>query len=474
MADDVAAPTRAAVVVIGAGIAGSWLAYRLAQRGVRTVLISDDDRSRPLSRQAAGMIDRRVIECTVDSAPEVFADGSTTQDPAYPALMVAHARDEFAELARLVEYTRLDGVVVPAPGVRLGAGGDVVDRVAARFAEFGGVQLRGRVTDLVMDGDRCLGVRYDRDGAPGAIRCADVVFASGGFCGLLADGVGTQTGRLLGTYARHGGQLVNLELCNRFALGDLDRRRPLYAFDLPGARLLRAGEPAVDLMYAVDALAGETCDLDVFTHYWIRNLGVPHTVELADGPARLGPIRGFAVGGMATALGPRNVHAVGECAAGLSVDALSGKPFLSFLVLAAELAKKIGADGVPAEDLDAGPAVRLPDAALVRTITGGLDYCQDNDFTLARVAAFVRWAKEERGRRRAADPADVESVDLLVLAEAYARSVAARPESRGFFYRPDFPNTDPRLDNRTTVSRYDADADEVQVSLAPVRPEVEV
>jgi hypothetical protein len=484
VADDSAAPTRAQVVVIGAGIAGTWLAFRLARRGVRTVLIADD--APPLSRQAAGLIDQRVVDCTADTAAEVFADISTTQDPAYPALMVKRARAEFDELARLVDYDRLDGIVHPrgpVPGVHLGAGGDVVDRVSAKFAELGGTRLRGRVTDLVVDGGTCVGVRYQRGGTAGAIRCADVVFASGGFCGLLADGVGAQTGRLLGTYARHGGLLANLELFNRFALGDLDRRRPLYPFDLAGARLLRVGEPATELAHALGAFAGPRCDLEVFTHYWTGNIGVAHTAELAGGPARLGPVKGFGMGGMATAAGataagvtaagvtaagaaaPRRTHAVGECAYGLSTDVVTGKPFLSFLAAAAELADTLDTGEEPTGDLGPGPAAPAPDPALRRRITEQLDTLAGNGFT---AAGFVRWCRDERARRRTRNRIDTESVDLLILAEAYARSVAARQESRGFFYRPDFPAADPGLADRMTLARYDADADEVQVSLTAV------
>ena len=70
-----------------------------------------------------------------------------------------------------------------------------------------------------MAGDICLGLYYERAGRPGRIACGHVVLASGGFCGLFPDGVGYNPGYLLGTYARKGGTLANLELFNRFSLG---------------------------------------------------------------------------------------------------------------------------------------------------------------------------------------------------------------------------------------------------------------
>ena len=466
--------TRSQVAIVGGGIAGAWLAYRLAQRDVPTVLISADACSPPLSRAwAAGLMKQRVVDCTAVTAPDVFADSSTTQDPHYPATMVEHVREEFDELNRLVEYQPLGDFLHPrgpVPGIRLGAGDDVVGAVLARFEELGGTRLHGRVTDLVVDGDVCLGLRYEHDGRLGKILCAEVVLASGGFCGVFADGVGTNTGYLLGTYARHGGRLANLELFNRFALGDLDRRRPLYPFDLEGSRLLRAGEQATELTDALGAFAGDRCDLDVFAHYWTANLDVPHTAELSGGPVRLGPIKGFAMGGMATSRSGtalRNVHATGECGYGLSVDSVSGKPFASFLAMGAELADVVTRrlTGVTTIDFDAGNVAPPADTGLRHELRHRLDAFSDTRFSVAGADGFVRWCVRERARRRAHDVVDTESVDLLILAEAYARSASARRESRGFFYRPDFPATDSKWDNRITLARYDADDDRVHVTL---------
>ncbi|MCE7002247.1 FAD-dependent oxidoreductase [Kibdelosporangium philippinense] len=455
--------TRSQVVIVGGGIAGAWLAYRLAQREVRTVLIADDDRAQPLSRAAAGLIMQDAIHCTDRTAPSVFADSSTTQDPRYQARMIERARAEFDALARIVPYGPVGDFVCPlgpTPGIRLGAGDDVVRQVLARFEEHGGTRLRGRATDFVVTGGTCLGVRYEHEGQPGKVLAADVVLASGGFTGLFEDGLGSGTGYLLGTYARRGGCLANLELFNRFALGDLDHRRPLYPFVLEGAHLLRSGEPATEL-------AGDSNDLDVFTRYWIDNLDVPHTVELANGAtARLGPVKGFSMGGIASASEPSNIHATGEAEYGMSLDSVAGKPFLSFLARGAELAETLArrATGVSTEDFDAGPPAPPPDNALPAAIQRRIATLQDNRFSVERAHTFLQWCARERVQHFA----DTESVDLLILAEAYTRAVLARRESRGFFYRPDFPTIDPELDNQITHCRYDTDEDTVHVSLSPV------
>jgi aspartate oxidase len=466
------------VAIVGGGIAGAWLAYRLAQRDVPTVLIATEEHAPATSRQwAFGLVDRRVLGCATAPAADVFADGSRTQDPAYAPMMAEYFAEEFDELSRLVEYAPFGEEYVhprlPEPGIHMGGGGSVVDAVLARFEELGGTRIHGRVTDLVVDGDLCLGVRYEHKGVPGRILCAELVFASGGFCGLFEDGVGGNTGYLLGTYARHGGRLASLELFNRFALGLPDRKRPLYPSDFDGRpRLLRAGERAAELERALEAYRGDRCDVDVFAHYWTRNLDVPHTVELADGAFRLGPVRGFSMGGMATsrsATALRNVHATGECAYGLAVDSISGKPFPSFLAMGRMLADALTkrSTGVPDTDFDAGGARPGADASLRKEIRHRLDAFQDSRFSMTSAEEFARWCRRERGRRRADGTYDNEDVDLLILAEACTRSAMARRESRGFFFRPDLPTADHSLDNQVTLARYDAADDQVHVTLSP-------
>lgn len=463
------------VAVVGGGIAGAWAAYRLAGLGVPTVLVRADEQLPPLSRTwASGAVRRTVVDGTT-AMSWTFADRSTTQHPDYRGLMADRAIAEYADYAALVGYRVGDERFVRPVGAgdgRRDAGADgAVRRVLAGYLKLGGRLVEGRVTDFVVDGDTCLGLRYERAGVPGRIRCADVVLASGGFCGLFPDGVGHSPGHLIGTYARNGGSLANLELFNRFAIGDLDRRRPIDLFDLPGEAVLRrAGAPAEELDELLAACAGDHRDIEVFARYWVRNLSVPHTVELPEGTFRVWPVRGFAMGGVAptlpTASSPRNIHATGECAYGLSLDSVTGKPFVSFLAAGAELAARLADRSAPSwspEDFEPGPVISPLDPALRDEVGRLLLSFQDTRFSVRLAECFLTWCVDERRRRKGARPLDLASFDLLILAEAFTRSVLARRESRGFFYRPDFPATDHSLDGRTTLATYDADRDEVRV-----------
>lgn len=409
--------------MVGGGVAGAWAAYRLARRGVRTVLLSSDEDVPPVSRRwAAGLIAREL------------------------------AGEEFAELTELVRYHPFGEFLRPDEPLgppRLGAGDVVVRAILAKYAELGGVRITGRVTDFVMDGDRCLGVRHQHDGVPGRVRCGDLVLASGGFAGLFADGSANNSGHLLGTHLRHGGHLAGLEMFSRAALGDLDRKRHLYPFDFDGApQPMRGDVPAPELL-------AHQGDLAAFRGYWIDHLDEPHTIATTSGVRRLGPVRGFAFGGGAP--GRTNVHAVGECSYHLLAESVVGKPFGTFLAQSGALAARL-ADRATAGTTDFAPGAPQRDALLRKDVEQRLDTFADARFTVERAESFVRWCREQRSRTEI-----LEDVDLLLLAEAYAVSVLARAESRGFFHRPDRPECDPAFDGRHTTAHYDADADEVRV-----------
>ncbi|MFS8104545.1 FAD-dependent oxidoreductase [Lentzea alba] len=464
------------VVVVGGGFAGAWVACRLAQRGVTVILISADDVLPPVSRALSiGLMRRQFVEDATARRAEFFTDSSASLPPAVPPLIAEYLGREFDALTELVRYREFLQYlmpVVPERGLRVGLGDEVVAAVLAEFQRCGGIRLRGRVTDLVMEGDACRGLHYEQGGVHGQLFGADVVLASGGFCGLFADGVGSNSGHVLGTYARHGGALANLEMFARFPLGDLDRKVPVYPFELEGApHLMRADATAHELIELLEVYDGDLVDLEVFRRYWIRNFDVPHTIASPRGRSRLGPIKGFSMGGMAISMTGetvRNVHAVGECAYDLAVDSVSGKPFATYLALGGMLADQL-ADRRHSSVVEPGSGVSRAnasaDAQLRALVEQGLSSFQDNRFSFERAERFVDWCRTERRVRQREDCTGNEDVDLLILAEAYACSVLARTESRGFFYRPDFPAPDPALAGAVTVARYDASADQVLASL---------
>jgi L-aspartate oxidase len=105
------------------------------------------------------------------------------------------------------------------------------------------------------------------------------------------------------------------------------------------------------------------------------------------------------------------------------------------------------------------------DSALRREVTRSLDALGSGGFKPDSAGLFAEWCRQERSRRRDSGAFDLGDIDLLILTEAYIRSVLARTESRAFFFRSDRPDPDPSLDGRHTVARYDPSDDRVSVRL---------
>jgi L-aspartate oxidase len=464
---------RAQVTIVGGGIAGAWLGYRLVQQGIDTVLIAAAEaHTRPVSQLAASVLYQPVLaDAAAAARTGALDDATTTRPPGYQSLVEEFLADEFAELQRLVPYMPSNDVLIPrheVPQPRLGAGGEVLSTVLGRFAELGGRTLRARVTDLVIDGDTCRGLRFVSGGVPGSVLSGAVVIASGGVSGLFGDEGTGNPGLLLGTCARAGAVLDNMEIFKRFALGDLTHRRPLYPFDLAGARFCRAGKPAEELAELVRTTPPRQADYDAWRLYWVKNLTTPHTAELADGEVRLGPIRGFTGGGLpfrSEDLGLRGLYATGEAGHSVVANCIAGLPWASYLALGGRLSAQLA---------EAGPAdvaVTLPEAPIDRTgpvdpalrteVAAKLRSCHDGRFTIEAAEQVVTWCRAERRHR--SESSSGEDIDLLILAETCVQAALARTDSRGFFFRPDRPEPDRTLDHRWTRAKYDADADEVEV-----------
>jgi len=183
--------TSTNIAIIGGGIAGSWLGYRLAQRGIETVIIqSNTDPDTPkVSEGAAAVINGGLLDGGADLS-SLLADGTGTQHPELQSMVRRYLRQEFDELSRLVEFMPLGPIVIPKSSIpfpRLGVGGEVVSLILDRFVALGGSVIDGRVTHLAVTDGICNGLQYERRGEPHKLRCNALIIAAGGFSGLLPD-----------------------------------------------------------------------------------------------------------------------------------------------------------------------------------------------------------------------------------------------------------------------------------------------
>lgn len=460
------------VVIVGAGIAGAWLAYRLAQRRVRTVLIRSATHNNPqVSGMAAAVLNRRLFGAE-PPLRTLYADETGTQHPQLQPLVQKYLPRELAELEKLVPYMPFDFAMVPkhrVPTPRLGAGAEVAGLVLGRFVDLGGTLIDGRVTQLAIWDGACHGLQYERDGAPQKLSCAALVIASGGFSGLLFDSATSNVGALTGMFLRSGGMLANLEFSYRFALGDLSDKRVLYPPDTEGARFLRDGSSAEWLERACAELPRERRDIDVFQRYWRHNLEIPHTLVRGETSYRLGPIRGLSMGGIAHNGGATNIanlYVTGEAAHLVTADCVVGLPWASYLSVSGMLSDMLSERAAPdgGADFPLLPASAEMTPAILGEIQQRLGAFQDHRFSAAAARQFIEWCRTTRGglaKERAG------CLDALLLAEAFAASEFHRRESRGYFFRADFPTQDPKLALCVSNARYDARDDRVEVTLVP-------
>ncbi|NUP27268.1 MAG: FAD-binding protein [Nocardia sp.] len=459
-------------VVVGAGIAGSWLAYRLAQRGVPVVLLAAEDADTPtVSRSAAAVFNRTLMETTdAQELAALLADETQTQHPELQPLIRDYLPREFGALTELVEFQRIDTMVIPqhpVPFPRLGAGGEILELLHRQIRALGGRLIVGRVTDLLVEENTCRGVAYIRDAGNGVVEARAVVIATGGFSGLMPHAHTPNAGAMLGTFAAAGGHLTNLEFAQRHALGDLTAERVLYPPDLAGARFYRNGERATWLERAHANIDERYRDLQIFQQYWRHNLQVPHSLRRGEENYAIGPIYGLSMGGIAhigSATDIDGVYVTGEARHDIVADSIIGRPWAIYLCtsgMLADLLESLPHNGY-AGDVPAPDDRIAPEATLHATIRGRLTEFADDRFSEPAADAFVSWCRQRRHHLAEAQKSDAA---LLILAEAYALSARLRRESRGYFYRADHPTADPALAQLRTRASYDGTTDTVSVEM---------
>ncbi len=188
------------VAVVGGGIAGMTSGVRLAERGMRVIVLEKGESERyPCNTRWSGgafhVCFNRVYE---DEATLVNAINERTQGAAKPEIARAVARDT----RTAVDWLKSKGIkfikggpdawrectlappLAAKPGLHWeGRGGDVLVRTLnAALTQAGGTLLRGATARrLRMQGDRCVGVEMEQGGRSVSLDAATVIVCDGGF-----------------------------------------------------------------------------------------------------------------------------------------------------------------------------------------------------------------------------------------------------------------------------------------------------
>src|SRR5882672_754777 len=201
MTDIATAPTmHTTVVIVGGGIAGIWVALKLAKAHIDSVLIdySSTDRGGVLgsSVRSVGAVNTSPLE---RSEFKEFMDelGLGQVHPSTVGLLQTYLREELADLQTYGEFKRIKlGVAVAG-----GNAGPVLKNLHKEYLASGGQILNAWVTRRVADATTCRGVQYQQGERAGKVLASAIVVASGGYAGLFEGSVKTNNhGTLLGRF----------------------------------------------------------------------------------------------------------------------------------------------------------------------------------------------------------------------------------------------------------------------------------
>ena len=247
MTDIATAPTmQTKVVIVGGGIAGIWVALKLAKAHIDSILIdySSTDRGGVLgsSARSVGAVNTSPLE---RSEFKEFMDelGLGQVHPSTVGLLQTYLGEELAELQTHGEFKRIKlGVAVAG-----GNAGPVLKNLHREYLARGGQILNAWVTRLVADATTCRGVQYQQGERVGKVLASAIVVASGGYAGLFEGSVKTNNhGTLLGRFLQSGGLATNLEFVFKHGYGKPDLGDLTPTEELPGAEVYDDGKEHVD------------------------------------------------------------------------------------------------------------------------------------------------------------------------------------------------------------------------------------
>jgi 4-hydroxybenzoate adenylyltransferase len=270
----------ASVVVIGGGVAGTWVAYQLAKLNIDTVLVSFESADRGgiqgASRRSVGACNTMLLDGEdLEAYLQRIGQGQT--HPSVAGALTKYLPRALAELEGLIELKPIK------IGVALTSGGEgFLETMRGHFQDLGGEIMNAWVTRLSVDQQQCRGIQYETATGIGKIRCRAVVIASGGYAGLFANSIRTNCfGNILGSYLRCGGVATNLEFLFKHGYGNIDTNALTPTEELPGAEIYDSQHQRVRwLEELLFERQGTNTHLQA-VHLWLRDPSTQFYVDLS-------------------------------------------------------------------------------------------------------------------------------------------------------------------------------------------------
>lgn len=500
-------------VIVGAGLAGLFLAIKLAPRPC-VVLSPAPLGDGASSAWAQGGIAAALApgDSAAMHAADTVAAGAGTVDEGVALSVAEEAAARIEDLARLgTPFDRdAEGAYVQSREaahstrrvVRVGgdrAGRAVMDALIAAVRKTPSITVieHAAAESLIVRDGRVIGARCRRHGAPLTVLAPELVLATGGVGGLYAvtTNPGQVRGEGLGMAARAGAMAADPEFVQFHPTGlavDQDptplasealRGEGATLIDATGARIMQGVHPDMELAprdVVARAIhrrvaAGDEVFLDTRDCLGPRLetlFPTIHAACLAAGidpltqPIPVRPAQHYHMGGVLTDEAGRSslpgLWACGETACtGLhGANRLASNSLLEALVFAARIAEalKTGPEAPRADApaVAAAPAAEAPEALIAALRTRmSLDVGVERDAEgLTRALTFL-----DSAARAAEAPEAGESLrNMLAAATLIAAAALKREESRGGHSRRDFPDPAPGAPARTRMTLAEAEA----------------
>ena len=487
-------PQRTDFVIIGSGIAGLRAANDLAVAGDVFVLTKADPEESNTGYAQGGI----AAAVGADDAPalhaaDTIAAGDGLCDDAAVHVLVEDGvrfvrqliewgarfdRDASGQLALAREGAHgVRRVLHAADATGREIGRTLWERVAGNSRVR--VERNARATDLIVDGGRCIGVRYQSNGSIHDVHAGAVLLATGGagqvFRETTNPPIATGDGIMLGWFA--GARVADLEFVQfhptaldlagtpRFLLSEALRGEGAHLLNADGERFMTRYEPGGELASrdlvarAIVREQGRTrrpvfLSMQHLDPGWVRARFPTITAALATAGLDLatervpvGPAAHYVMGGVQTDLWGRTtvpgLFAAGEvaCTGVHGANRLASNSLLEGLVFGARAAQAMLAPlEVPqVPEVPRVPAVgfgRLPEESHVRGLMwNSVGLWREEALLTTAVEALDEWydAVGDRRDRLAA---------LVTVGRLMARAALRREETRGCHARADFPKRD--------------------------------
>lgn len=488
-------------LVVGAGIAGLWAAWRLAESGRHVLLVTKDALDQSASSWAQGGV--AVALAPGDSpamhAADTIAAGDGLSDPEAVRILTTEGPDRIRELLELgADFDRApDGTlrfgleaahsrprILHALGDATGAA--LIRCLLAVVADHPRIEVRPYTTvrRLVTASRRVVGaVLLDPNGHAYGVAAPAVMLATGGAGQLYAVTTNPPVATADGWALAHqvGARLRDLEFLQFHPtalklpgvnpaplISEAVRGEGAILVDVAGRRFALDADPRGELaprdivaraVAAADAAGGAWLDARAVPGLAFRFPGITrmlatHGLSLERDLIPIAPALHYAMGGIATDLEGRSsragLWAIGECAStGVhGANRLASNSLLEGLVFADRAGRAVGAEGpmlLPAvaaadgdDDDGAADAAAAPLLEEMRQLMTGSVGLQRTEVTLARAEL------ELAGFFVATPPRAWRTANQLIVARLITESARRRRESRGGHRRVDYPPREAR------------------------------